>query len=136
MKILLSLVVACLVSSVGCGGSDGDGDAPKPAEALYYHAFPTVTASLSGTSDPRQLRVTFTFVIDPKDKDRAIEIIDRETPELINEFLLLLSQYDSNTIADPKNLDKLRAEVCKAVNKRADGAPIVQNVLFGKLQQL
>lgn len=134
--MLLSLLVACLVSSAGCGGSDGDGPKKEPAAELYYHEFPTVTATLTGTSQPRQLRVAFVFAIKPQDKDRAVEIIDRQTPELIDEFLLLLAKYDSNSMSDPKELDKLRAEVCETVNKRADGAPIIQDVLFRGLHQL
>ena len=108
----------------------------EPAAELYSHEFSSFTASLSDTSPPRQLRVTFVFAIDPKDKDRAVEILDRQTPELIDEFLLLLAKYDSDSMSDLKKLDKLRAEVCETVNKRADGEPIVQNVLVRDLHPL
>lgn len=138
MRILLSLLAAVGVLAAGCGGSDGEGEKPKtkPEPELYYHEFPTVTASLSGTGKHRQVRVTFTFAIRPQDKDRAVQIIQRQTPELIDDLLLLLAEYDSNSMSDPKELDKLRAEVCEIVNKRANGAPIVQDVLFRNLHQL
>lgn len=135
MRVLLSLLLAVGVLAAGCGGSDGEGEKPKPEPGLYYHEFPTITASLTGTSEPRQLSVTFAFAIKPQDKDRAVEILEGQAPELIDEFLLLLAKYDSHSMSDPKELDKLRAEVCKTVNERAGGGPIVQDVLFKKLYQ-